>query len=327
MSKAMSTLISAIIPTYNRADLLARALRSVAAQEHRPIEAIVIDDGSTDHTPSIIAAHERSLRNSGIDLRYHRQPNAGVAIARNTGFKLARGSYIGLLDSDDLWRPSFCSTLARLLDKHPGAVLAFSGIAVIDDDDRVWKVRDSGMRGFPHEGVLRQPFEAILRYMPLQTSGVMIRRTALESVGSFQPDLSIGEDWDLWYRIARRFDFAYTLEPLACNRSHPDNLPKYDLTALTCNLRVNLKYLPDVKNPETRQVLLDRIERQFTLLQEELLREGETGNGHSHLLRHELAPQTPRFELGSMIARGPGWMGQGYGWLVRALGDLKRGIS
>lgn len=323
----MSPLISAIIPTYNRANLLARALRSVAAQDYRPVEAVVIDDGSTDHTPAIVATHEHILRRCGVELRYRRQSNAGVAHARNTGLRLARGAYVAFLDSDDLWRPAFCSTLVRLLERHKPAGLAFSGIAVIDDDDRVWKIRDSGMRGFPHEGVLRRPFEAILHYMPLQTSGVMLRHTAQQTVGSFQCDLSIGEDWDLWYRIAKQFDFAYTLEPLACNRSHPDNLPKYDLTALTCNLRVNLKYLPEVKNPETRQILLDRIERQFTLLQEELLREGEAGNGHSQLLHHELAPQTPRFELGSMIARGPGWMGQSYGWLVRALGDLKRGIS
>src|SRR5437763_238259 len=119
--------------------------------------------------------------------------------------------------------------------------------------------------------LLACPFERILRHMPMQTSGVMVRRNVIDDIGDFDLDLPVVEDWDLWYRIAKKFDFAYTLKSLACNRCHPDNLPKYDMVALTSSVRLNTKHLPDVTDPETRQLLIQRIERQCTLLQEALL--------------------------------------------------------
>jgi len=323
----MAPLVSAIIPTYNRAGLLRRALDSVAAQTHRPLEAVVVDDGSTDQTPQVVEECRRRLTRAGVELAYHRQENGRAPKARNAGMKLARGSLLAFLDSDDLWRPAFVGALVKLLARYPSAGLGFCGILVIDDEDRVWKVRECGMNGLPCQGLLKKPFEAILRYMPMQTSGVMVRKSVIDDVGEFDLDLPVVEDWDLWYRIARKYDFAYTLDGLACNRSHPDNLPKFDAVALNSSLRMNLKHLGDVKCDETRQLLLERIERQFILLQEELLREGKAGNGHSHLLTHELAPQNPRFELGMMLTGAPAWLGQSYGRLVRMLGELKRGVG
>src|SRR6266568_2634585 len=203
----MKPTVSAIIPTYNRADLLARALDSVIAQDHRPLEAVVIDDGSTDHTPRVIEAYRHKLREQGVNFIFHRQQNG-----------------------------------------------------------RAPKTRDIGIRG-RNEGVLHRPFERILRYMPMQTSGVMVRRSVIDDIGDFDLDLPVVEDWDLWYRIAKKYDFAYTLKCLACNRCHPDNLPKYDMVALTSSVRLNTKHLPDVSDPETRDILTQRIERQCTLLQ------------------------------------------------------------
>src|SRR6202035_16017 len=107
----MADLISAIIPTYNRAALLVRALASVAAQDYRPIEAIVIDDGSTDGTAEIIPTQQRLLSEHGIALTFHRQENAAPGQARNTGISLSQGSFLSFLDSDDLWKPDFTSTL------------------------------------------------------------------------------------------------------------------------------------------------------------------------------------------------------------------------
>jgi len=318
----MKPTVSAIIPTYNRADLLGRALDSVIAQDHRPLEAVVIDDGSTDHTPRVIEAYRHKLREQRVNFIFHRQQNGRAPKARNVGMKMATGSLLAFLDSDDLWLPQFCSTLVRLLDKYPSAGLALSGIHVIDGQDRIWKTREMGIRG-RGEGLLHRPFERILRHMPMQTSGVMVRRSVIDDIGDFDLDLPVVEDWDLWYRIAKTYDFAYTLKCLACNRCHPDNLPKYDMVALTSSVRLNTKHLPDVTDPETKQILTQRIERQCTLLQEELLREGKTGNGEAHLL-NELNPRTPRFALGSMISEGPDWVGRSYAWMIRALGELKR---
>ena len=320
-------LVSVIIPTYNRAGLLRRALDSVIDQDYRPIEAVVVDDGSTDNTDHVLAEYRRHLSEAGVSLVTHKQSNERAPKARNVGMKLAHGELIAFLDSDDIWRPQFCSTLVRLLRQHPSAGLAFCGIVCIDNCDHVWKARDMGMHQMPHEGVLRRPFEQIMRYMPLQTSGVMVRRAVIERVGDFDLELPVVEDWDLWYRISKDYDFAYTQKGLACNRSHPDNLPKYDTVALNSSLKMNLKHLPDVKDPDTKRMLEERIRRQFTLLREELLRQGKEANGHSQLLEHDLAPKSGRFELASMIADGPKWVGQSYGWLVRTLGEVRRGTQ
>jgi glycosyltransferase involved in cell wall biosynthesis len=322
----MSSLVSAIIPTYNRATYLTWALQSVIAQRYRPLEAVVVDDGSTDETAEVMCLYRDRLADAGVALVLHRQCNGRAPQARNIGMKLASGSVFAFLDSDDLWRPMFVPTLMRLLDRHPTAGLAFCGILVIDLEDRVWKTRESGLGAFPVEGVLPSPLELILRHMPLQTSGVMVRRSVIKDIGDFDLRLPVVEDWDLWYRVSKKYDFAYSREGLACNRSHPDNLPKFDCTALTSSILMNLKHLPDVSDVETREILLDRIERQFTLLQEEVLRQGRQGNGYSQLLAHQLAPRSPRFELGMMLSQAPRWIGQSYGRMVRLLGELKRGV-
>lgn len=323
----MNPLVSAIIPTYNRAPLLARALDSVIAQQYRPIEVVLIDDGSTDDTPQVIERYLQELADARCSLIVHRQANERAPRARNNGMRLSQGPLIAFLDSDDLWYPELIDTLVRLLNQYPSAGLAFSSIQVIDPNDTPCGERWHGLNTTTDEGLLRKPFELIMRHMPTQTSGVMVRRSVIEHLGDFDLDLPVVEDWDLWYRIAKAHDFAYTKRPLACNRTHADNLPKADTVALTSGLRMNLKHLPDVQDPETRQRLLDRMRRQFTLLQEELLREGRGRDGFEHLLGHELAPRTKRYALGSFLGKAPGFVGQAYARLIRAMGTLKRAVG
>ena len=320
----MPELVSAIIPTYNRADLLVRALASVVAQEYRPIEVVIVDDGSTDHTENVVAEKTPVLRQRGVSTIFHRQQNQRAAKARNMGMKLATGSLFAFLDSDDLWKPVFLSTVVGLLERHPACGLGFCGILGIDFDDTVYAERQMGIDPVPEEGVLHAPFEAILRYMPTQTSGVVVRCGVIEAVGDFDPALPVVEDWDLWYRIAKKYDFCYTVRALACNRNHPDNLPKLDIIALSSSIRMNLQHLPDVTDPATRQILIARLRQQMTLLQEQLMRENKPKNGAAQLLEHELAPRTFRYRLGTAMRSQPQWMGHAYARLVRAVGDLNR---
>jgi glycosyltransferase involved in cell wall biosynthesis len=318
----MSDLFTVIIPTYNRAKLLARALMSVAGQDYRPIEVIVIDDGSTDETPRTIPAQRELLASRGIALTYLCQNNAGPAAARNTGLAMAKGSFIACLDSDDLWKPGFLSTMGALFEAHPSAALAFCAIEGIDDDDKPFIVRDTGLPPVPETGLMHAPFATILRYMPSQTSGIAVRKSTIDELGVFDLEVPVVEDWDLWYRISKKHDFAYTVKPLACNRTHPDNLPKYDIRALTSGLKMNLKHLPDCVDESTRAFMLERIHHQMTLLQEQFLREGKCPNGHIALLRHEAAPRTKRYALGGWMLRRPRWMGKTYAAVVRLAGRV-----
>ncbi len=321
----MPPLVSAIIPTYNRADLLARALASVVEQDYRPIEAVVIDDGSTDHTAAVIERYRPILEGRGVSLVFHRQQNGRAPKARNTGMKLATGSLYAFLDSDDLWKPAFVSTLVRLLEAHPTAGLAFCAIAVIDPQDNFTKLRDTGLPPEPREGLLAKPFETITAHMPFQTSGVIVRRSVVDDLGDFQLDLPVVEDWDLWYRIAKKYDFVYSLEGLACNREHPDNLPKFSVMALTSGLRMNLKHLPDIRGQSARRIFSDRITRQILLLREELLRMGKPAREYAKFLGHELAPRSLRYRVGGLVSHLPRWAGRAYAGLVRQIGERRRG--
>src|SRR3954464_7898834 len=320
----MAELVSTIIPTYNRAALLVRALDSVAAQGYRPIEVVIVDDGSTDNTVDVVAARRQYLAARGIDVIFHQQQNQKAPKARNVGMKLARGSLFAFLDSDDLWLPTFLETVVRLLDQHPECGMGFSGILGIDDNDVVFAERKMYLEPDPVEGVLRKPFNRIIRYMPTQTSGVIVRKSVIDDVGDFDLNLPVVEDWDLWYRIGKRYDMCYTTRALACNRSHPDNLPKHDTLALSGNIKMNLRHLPDVTDPFSREVLIARLHKQITLLQEQIMREGKHANGCAPLLESEMSPETGRFKLGTLIREQPGWVGQMYAYVIRALGEYQR---
>ncbi len=320
----MPELVSTIIPTYNRAALLVRALDSVAAQGYRPIEVVIIDDGSTDDTVEVVQSRRAQLARRGIDVIFHQQKNQKAPKARNVGMELARGNLLAFLDSDDLWLPTFVETIVRLMDQHPKCGMGFSGILGIDDDDVVFAERRMYIDPDPEEGVLHEPFNRIMRYMPTQTSGVIVRKSVIAAVGDFDLNLPVVEDWDLWYRIAKKFDMCYTTRPLACNRSHPDNLPKTDTVALSGNIRMNLNHLRDVTDPFTREVLIRRIRRQITLLQEQIMREGKQANGYAPLLDAELAPDTWRFRLGELMREQPAWVGQAYAWAIRKVGEIQR---
>lgn len=320
----MPELVSTIIPTYNRAALLVRALDSVAAQGYRPIEVVIIDDGSTDNTVEIVAGRREYLASKGIDVIFHQQKNQKAPKARNVGMKLARGSLYAFLDSDDLWMPTFVETVVRLLDEHPQCGMGFSGILGIDDNDMVFAERKMYLDPDPEEGVLENPFNRIIRYMPTQTSGVIVRRAVIDDVGDFDLGLPVVEDWDLWYRIGKKYDMCYTVKALACNRSHPDNLPKSDTLALSGNIKMNLRHLPDVTDPFSREVLVERIKKQITLLQEQLMREGKQANGYQPLLHNDLSPETWRFKLGTLIREQPAWVGQMYAHAIRMMGEYSR---
>lgn len=320
----MPELVSTIIPTYNRAALLVRALDSVAVQGYRPIEVVIVDDGSTDNTVEIVAGRREYLASKGIDVIFHQQKNQKAPKARNVGMKLARGSLYAFLDSDDLWMPTFVETVVRLLDEHPRCGMGFSGILGIDDNDMVFAERRMYLDPDPEEGVLESPFNRIIRYMPTQTSGVIVRRAVIEDVGDFDLGLPVVEDWDLWYRIGKKYDMCYTVKALACNRSHPDNLPKSDTLALSGNIKMNLRHLPDVTDAFSREVLVERIKKQITLLQEQLMREGKQANGYQPLLHNDLSPETWRFKLGTLIREQPAWVGQMYAHAIRMMGEYSR---
>jgi glycosyltransferase involved in cell wall biosynthesis len=196
--------VSVVIPTYNRAQHIARAIDSVLAQTGVDCEIIVVDDGSRDTTGGVI-------RTYGDRVRYVRQDNAGPSAARNRGWRMARHDWIAFLDSDDLWKPG---KLQRQIDlvERTGTRVCFTDIEIMGAAEPAEAGPAADSAG---KEVFEEPFELILQpARVLYVQSMLIRREMLNRVGGFDERLRVGEDTKLVYELAFETPFAYVDEPL-----------------------------------------------------------------------------------------------------------------
>ena len=205
--------ISVIIPAYNRARLLAEAIDSVLAQTHSDFELIVVDDGSTDDTPSLLDGY-------GAGIRVFRQVNRGVSAARNEGIRMARGELIAFLDSDDLWLPEKLSAQTAFFNAHPESRIC--------QTEEIW-IRN-GVRVNPrrrHRKPTGDIFLPSLQLCLVSPSAVMLRRELFQEIGLFDESLPACEDYDLWLRVSRLYPVHLVETPLVVKRGgHADQLSK-----------------------------------------------------------------------------------------------------
>ncbi len=195
--------VSVVIPAYNRAHLLPRALRSVQTQTVKELEIIVVDDASTDGTEAAVRAFEEGR----MRCVRHAQ-NQGGSAARNTGIAEARAPLVAFLDSDDEWLPHKLERQLSALRRRPEAALAYARFALCE------KGRDvtARYRPFPEECSAR----GLLRTNCVGTaSTVVARRAVLEKIGGFDEGLPSCQDWDAWLRMARHGALVRVPEVLA----------------------------------------------------------------------------------------------------------------
>jgi GT2 family glycosyltransferase len=188
MKRVCENLVSVIIPTFNRAWSLKTAIDSVLAQTHDQIEIIVIDDGSTDTTPDLLAGY-------GHQIQVLTQKNSGVSAARNLGIHKSHGRFIALLDSDDAWAKEKISCQIDFFKQNPEALVC--------QTEEIW-IR-KGRRVNPrvkHQKPSGMIFEPSLHLCLVSPSAVMIRKKLFDSVGGFNENFPVCEDYDLWLRIA-----------------------------------------------------------------------------------------------------------------------------
>jgi glycosyltransferase involved in cell wall biosynthesis len=195
--------VSAIVPTYNRAHLLPRALASIADQTHREIEVVVIDDGSNDETDRIVHGISASFP---FLIRYYRQPNGGCASARNLGLKVASGDAVAFLDSDDEWLPD---ALERLVDALETTQAGFAYSPAIEVDEAGRETLKPPAAARHPERLAREHFEC----SNLRNGATLFRRDAIDTVGELDESLGHGEDSDFHQRAAIRCSAAYVDEP------------------------------------------------------------------------------------------------------------------
>ena len=221
--------VSVIIPTYNRATLVAEAVESILAQTYDELEVIVVDDGSTDETPSVLEEYVR--RDDRV--RSIRQNNRGVAAARNAGLAHAKGTLMSFCDSDDLWLPNKLERQVAYLQQHPDAGLVFSDVMSVQGDQT--ETPSYFAERPPYAGLV---FPALLERNFIPTSSVVVRKRCLDAVGGFDGSLAPSEDYDLWLRVCQRFPVGYVPEVLVKVRRHAGNLTHDERTGYRTHLAV-----------------------------------------------------------------------------------------
>jgi len=208
----MLPLVSVVIPTYNRAHLVERAVRSVLSQSFSNLEVIVVDDASTDGTREQVFA----LKQADPRLLYLRhETNRGAQAARNTGIRAANGNYIAFLDSDNEWLPSKLERQMSLFINNgreikPGVV--YAGFKWQYDDGRPSTEQTPRFKGYIYKEALREWIA--------DTSTLVVRKDLLYKAGLFDERVRAYQEWDLCIRLARHAEFDYIPEPLSIYHIH-----------------------------------------------------------------------------------------------------------
>ena len=222
--------VSVVIPCFNQARYVREAIESVLTQTEPPQEIIVIDDGSTDATLSLLKAFGRSIQVIA-------QANGGVAAARNVGIAASKGDYVALLDSDDAWLPDKLAAQMRLAARWPDAVLLHTLCSTMDKNSL--PRRDSAEE-YP-DRIEVDALERLLGHCYPTTSSCIIRRSALELVGGFDVAFErqggyAAEDWELYVRLAEVGAFASVGKPLTKYRVHSESKTQADRLPHTLGL-------------------------------------------------------------------------------------------
>lgn len=211
-------LVSVVIPTHNAAVYLPETLRSVLQQEFADFEVIVVDDCSTDHTSELLAS-------IGDDrLRYVRLPegHGGPSKPRNEGVKLARGEFVAFLDSDDIMSPGRLAAEVELMTSRPSIGMVFTNAVKFSDETgetlNVFLDGYEYFNGLAKERTLipfamvigsRHAFEGLFFENYVLSGGVVVPKRVFEDIGLFDENLTNADDWDMWLRIARKYDVGY----------------------------------------------------------------------------------------------------------------------
>ena len=195
--------VSVVIPLYNKESTVERAIRSVLAQTFQDFELIVINDGSTDRGPEVVAAIEDPR------IRLLHQSNAGVSAARNRGIDMANAGLVAFLDADDEWYAGFLSAITDLHQRFPLAGLYATRYEITDGSNHSpVPSRARGIPAPPWSGIIPNFYKTTVGMV--FTSAAVVKREAAIEAGGFDTALHIGEDLEMWFRIARDHPVAFS---------------------------------------------------------------------------------------------------------------------
>lgn len=253
---------SVIIPLYNKALYVHKAVESVIGQTHTDWELWIVDDGSTDGSSEIVKVY--------TDTRIHviHQANSGVGSARNNGVASSSAPYICFLDADDWWEPTFLEEIAGLTERHPEAGIYGTGYYIVKNGKK--RIAPIGVdNGFSEGEINYCQVYAKTLCMPLWTGAVCMPRAVFDEFGGFQTSIKLGEDFLLWIHIALKHKVVLLNKPLSNYNQDVDasyrgtHNKRYDPDSFM-TFHFNRFSKEEAKNPNLK-VLLDRI-RVYTLM-------------------------------------------------------------
>ena len=207
--------VSVVIPAYNAAWCVRRAVESVLDQRYRDFEAIVVNDGSTDDTQAALAEY-------GSAIRVVDKPNGGLSSARNAGIRAARGGFVAFLDADDRWLPDKLGRQMEFMREHPDLGFCSTAARVEDPDGKlvnIWACPN-------WQGPFLAHLFAANAGVAGSGSAVLARRELFDRAGGFDEQLRSLEDIDMWMRLAAVANYGCVEEPLAVILKHPDSMSR-----------------------------------------------------------------------------------------------------
>lgn len=291
-------LLSVIIPAHNSAPFIAETLDSVLSQGVENMEIVVMNDGSTDNTGAVVESYVKKHGPEKIIHLKHETP-AGPSAARNEAIERARGRLIAFIDADDIWLPNTLQKRIDYLESHPETVLVsadvqnFNSKGVIDESYFKSRKVYQAFKAADYE--LADLFSFVLNVCLVFTSTVVVRKNCILEVGGFDESLHVGEDKELYFRLARRYKMKIFPEIMLRRRMHSTNLSNNQVVR-------RMSYLQIVKkikrlDPEFYAANQERLENWLLQMRKE---------GSYYLIVEGRYLQAAREQIKSMMHR-PDW--------------------
>jgi len=261
--------VSVIIPTYNRAHLIGRSIKSVLSQSYQDFEIIIVDDGSTDNTEEVVSSFNDER------IRYIRHgENKGEAAARNMGIRVARGKYIASQDSDDEWLPEKLAKQIELLKNTPPKVgVAYTGF---------WKIENNEKTYIPFSWVNQKEgdiHKELLKGNFIGSPATLIRRECFKKVGMFDEKLFHLVDWEMWLRVSKYYHFKFIDEPLLITYYDLDNVSTNQNEFIRAQELILEKHFEDFSKDKELLVTY------YVYIGDLLISEGNVKKGRSYLIK------------------------------------------
>ena len=254
--------VSVIIHTYNNEKFIVETVESVLNQTYKDYEIIIVDDGSVDGTRDALIPYMQKIR-------YHYKENGGIASAKNAGISLSETEFVAFLDHDDLWAPDKLQLQMEHFNENPQIGLVYAKDTSFRDGKELRTKPEKGYSGWIFKELLAKSF--------IQTSTVVVKRECLDAVGPYDETFSLGDEYDMFLRIARKFQCGFVDKGLTRYRVHDTNASNNDFLFDNENLGVYKKIynnFTDLDGVE-KKILRKRIARYSMKVAEGLYSQGK----------------------------------------------------